>query len=259
MTGIVGALANLGHAVSDQTVGNVLRRYGIAPAPKRSQTTTWKQFIAAHMDVLAGTDFFFHGRGPDMAWPGYLLRSVLSASGDPACHSGRHHAAPHGRVDEANRWQCDRRGIGVSCSNIGMCSTTAIRRSALNSARPWQRAARSARLPPRSPNLNAFSEWWVRSVKSECLSKLIIFGESSLLRFGQLRTLSGREEPSRQRQQAAVFSSTTTTFRTGNGSMPGAIGWAAQVLIPRGGLMMGSRFQTCWASTWPVFLPHAGA
>jgi len=34
---IVGALANLGHVVSDQTVGNVLRRYGIAPAPKRSQ------------------------------------------------------------------------------------------------------------------------------------------------------------------------------------------------------------------------------
>src|ERR671913_621314 len=56
--GIVGALANLGHIVSDQTVGNILRRYGIAPAPQRSQTTTWKQFIAAHMDVLTGSDFF---------------------------------------------------------------------------------------------------------------------------------------------------------------------------------------------------------
>ena len=55
---IVGALANLGHAVSDQTVGNILRRYGIQPAPKRSQHTTWKDFIASHMAVLAGTDFF---------------------------------------------------------------------------------------------------------------------------------------------------------------------------------------------------------
>ena len=55
---IVGALANLGHPVSDQTVGNILRRYGIAPAPKRSQKTTWKDFIAAQMAVLAGTDFF---------------------------------------------------------------------------------------------------------------------------------------------------------------------------------------------------------
>jgi hypothetical protein len=42
--------------------------------------------------------------------------------------------------------------------------------------------AKCLRLPPRSPNLNAFSGRWVRSVKSECLSKLIIFGESSLRR-----------------------------------------------------------------------------
>jgi len=37
-------------------------------------------------------------------------------------------------------------------------------------------------LPPRSPNLNAFSERWVKSVKDECLSKLILFGEASLRR-----------------------------------------------------------------------------
>jgi hypothetical protein len=55
---IVGALANLGYPVSDQTVGNILRRHGIAPVPERSKTTTWKDFIRRHMDVLAGTDFF---------------------------------------------------------------------------------------------------------------------------------------------------------------------------------------------------------
>jgi transposase InsO family protein len=38
------------------------------------------------------------------------------------------------------------------------------------------------RLPPRSPNLNAFAERWVRSVKSECLSHFILFGEGSLRR-----------------------------------------------------------------------------
>ena len=37
-------------------------------------------------------------------------------------------------------------------------------------------------LPPRSPNLNAFAERWVRSVKQECLSRLILFGETSLRR-----------------------------------------------------------------------------
>src|SRR5712671_2688929 len=55
---IAGAMANLGHTVSDQTVGNILRRHGIAPAPKRGQTISWKDFIDAHMSVLAGADFF---------------------------------------------------------------------------------------------------------------------------------------------------------------------------------------------------------
>jgi len=54
---IVGALANLGHRLSDQTVKNVLRRHGIAPAPKRSQVTSWKDFLAVRMNVLAGCDF----------------------------------------------------------------------------------------------------------------------------------------------------------------------------------------------------------
>ena len=53
---MVGTLANLGHSLSDQTVGNLLRRQGIPPAPKRSQT--WKEFIRRHMDVLCGADFF---------------------------------------------------------------------------------------------------------------------------------------------------------------------------------------------------------
>ena len=37
-------------------------------------------------------------------------------------------------------------------------------------------------LPPRSPNLNAYAERWVRSIRQECLSKLILFGEASLRR-----------------------------------------------------------------------------
>ena len=36
------------------------------------------------------------------------------------------------------------------------------------------------KLPPRSPNLNAYAERWVRSVKEEVLSRLILFGEDAL-------------------------------------------------------------------------------
>jgi transposase InsO family protein len=35
-------------------------------------------------------------------------------------------------------------------------------------------------LPPRSPNLNAYAERWVRSVKEEALSRMLLFGEASL-------------------------------------------------------------------------------
>jgi putative transposase len=52
---IVGALANLGHEVSDQTVGNVLRRHGIPPAPERKRRTTWTEFVRIHLALLAGT------------------------------------------------------------------------------------------------------------------------------------------------------------------------------------------------------------
>ena len=55
---IAGAMANLGHRVSDKTVGNILKRHDIPPAPEREKTTTWKEFIRSHMDVLAATDFF---------------------------------------------------------------------------------------------------------------------------------------------------------------------------------------------------------
>ena len=55
---LVGALANLGYTMSDQTVGNILRRHGIPPAPDRKKTTTWKECIRTHREVLVATDFF---------------------------------------------------------------------------------------------------------------------------------------------------------------------------------------------------------
>ena len=71
---IVGALANLGFQVSDQTVGNILRRHNIAPAPERSRTTTLKEFIRSHMDVLAGADFF---TVEVLTWRGLVTYYVL--------------------------------------------------------------------------------------------------------------------------------------------------------------------------------------
>ena len=45
---IQGALANLGHDISDTTVGNILADHGIEPAPERKRRTSWNEFIKAH-------------------------------------------------------------------------------------------------------------------------------------------------------------------------------------------------------------------
>ncbi len=55
---IAGALADLGYEISDQNVGNILKRRGIPRAPDRKKMTTWREFIRTHMDVLWATDFF---------------------------------------------------------------------------------------------------------------------------------------------------------------------------------------------------------
>jgi hypothetical protein len=71
---IVGALANLGYTVSAETVGNVLKRHGNAPAPKRSQNMTWKEFIQSHMAMLAGIDFF---TAEVLTWRGLVTYYIL--------------------------------------------------------------------------------------------------------------------------------------------------------------------------------------
>ena len=95
---IVGAMANLGHRLSDQTVGNILHRHGIPPAPKRKQTTSWKDFIRAHMAVLVATDFF---TVEVLTLTGLITYYVLffHSFGEPEDMLGRSHTSSESRVD----------------------------------------------------------------------------------------------------------------------------------------------------------------
>ncbi len=47
-TTIKGALANLGHTVARETVGNILKEHGIEPAPERSKRMPWPTFLKTH-------------------------------------------------------------------------------------------------------------------------------------------------------------------------------------------------------------------
>jgi hypothetical protein len=64
---------------------------------------------------------------------------------------------------------------------------------------------KTIRLPARSPNLNSFAERWVRSVKEECLSRLILFGESSLRRALQQYIVHYHEERNHQGKENLIL------------------------------------------------------
>ena len=50
-------MANLGHTISDQSVGNILKEHGIEPAPERKGGTSWETFLKAHWESLEAIDF----------------------------------------------------------------------------------------------------------------------------------------------------------------------------------------------------------
>jgi hypothetical protein len=88
---ITGALANLGYAICDQTVGNVLRRHGLPPAPERKRTNSWTDFIRMHMELLAGTNFF--------------MPSGITKEGATSClFLGRRLSSVTGRCGAASDW-----------------------------------------------------------------------------------------------------------------------------------------------------------
>jgi transposase InsO family protein len=176
---IVGALANLGLTVSAQTVGNVLKRHGIAPAPERKTTTTWKEFIRTHMEVLVATDFF-----TAEVWTlgGLVTYYVLFFIhlGSRQVHVAGVTPHPHEAwmVQMARNTTMEQWGFlspGQYLIHDRDAKFCAAFQHIIDVA-----GVKRVVLPPRSPNLNAYAERWVRSVKEETLSRMILFGEASL-------------------------------------------------------------------------------
>ena len=176
---ITGALANLGYAVSDQTVGNILKRHGIPPAPARKHTTTWKDFIRAHREVLAATDFFTTEVWTARGLVTYYVVFVIHVA------TRRVHIA--GLTPYPGECWMTQIARNLTMAEVGFLADHRylIHDRDGKYCPAFDEAvrdggARPVRLPPRSPNLNAYAERWVRSVKDECLAKLILFGEPAL-------------------------------------------------------------------------------
>jgi putative transposase len=176
---IVGALANLGYTISDQTVGNILKRHGIAPAPERKTTTTWNEFIRTHLDVLVATDFF-----TAEVWTlgGLVTYYVLFF-----LHMGSRQIHVGGVTSHPNAAWMVQVARNVTMEEWGFLSPGQylIHDRDGKYCPAFQQLIDAAGvkrvpLPPRSPYLNAYAERWVRSVKEEALSRLILFGERAL-------------------------------------------------------------------------------
>ena len=216
---IVGAMANLGYRLSDQTVGNILQRHGISPAPVWKRTTTWADFIRAHMAVLAGTDFFtvevLTLRGLVTY---YVLFFIRLESRRVEVAGITQHPNEAWMKQIARNVTMDERGFLDNCSYLIHDRDTKYCQSFRDIVESGD--VRTLPLPARSPNLNAFAERWVKSVKDECLSKLILFGETSLRRTLREYVVHYHVERNHQgKDNVLLFPVATKAMNHGDGSV----------------------------------------
>jgi transposase InsO family protein len=176
---IAGALAELGYDISDQTVGNILKRRGIPTAPERKKTTTWKEFIRRHLDMLWATDFF-----STEVWTlgglvtFYVLFFIKLDTREVHIAGITAHPTEQWMMQVARNLTMEEWGIlkpGHYLLHDRDQKFCPAYHQLLDDA-----GVKRLPLPPRSPNLNAIAERFIRSVKSEALSQFILFGEKSL-------------------------------------------------------------------------------
>jgi len=178
-TRIQGALANQGYTVGRNTIKRVLAENGIDPAGRRP--TSWKTFLKAHWGTIAATDFF---TVEAITWRGlvrYFVLFVIDLKTRQIEIAGIV-SSPDGAwmAQIARNWtDCDEGFLRHTRYVIHDRDPlfTKTFRAILESS-----GVRPVRLPSRSPNLNAYAERFVRSIKSECLAQVIPIGERHLRR-----------------------------------------------------------------------------
>ena len=141
----------------------------------------WSDFIRAHMSVLAATDFFTVEVLTLRGLVTYYVLFFIHLESRRVEIAG---ITPH--LNEAWMKQIARNVTMDEWGFLDNCRYLIYDRDTkyCESFRKIIESGdvKTLPLPARSPNLNAFAERWVKSVKDECLSKLILFGEASLRR-----------------------------------------------------------------------------
>ncbi len=176
---IQGALANLGHKISDTTVGNILREHGIEPVPERKRQSTWKEFLEAHWDALGAIDFTTIEVWTKSGLVTFYLLFVMEVATRRVHLAGCTTSPDDKWMKQVSRnLTASGDGFLVGTRYLLMDRDTNFSpafRSLLEGA-----GVKEVRLPARSPNLNSHLERFMRSLKGECLERMIFFGEGSL-------------------------------------------------------------------------------
>jgi transposase InsO family protein len=180
-TRIQGALANLSHRVGRGTVANVLKRNGIEPAPERGKRTVWSTLLKAHWKVLAASDFLTVEVWTARGLVTHYLLFVISLV-DRTVHNVGITVQPN----EPWMLQAARNPIDTECGAL-LATQYLITDRDIKYTEAFRRlisdgGTQVIRLPPRSPNLNAYAERFVRSIKKECLNRMTFVGQTSLRR-----------------------------------------------------------------------------
>jgi putative transposase len=211
-TRIQGAMANLGHEVGRATIANILREYGIDPAPERDKHMPWSTFLRAHRECPVATDFLTLEVCTIRGLVTHYVLFFIDIANRAVKIAG---ITPH----PDNRWITQ---IARNLTDLNDGFLRGKRYLILDRDTKYSVAFRSVlvregihviRLPPRSPNLNAFAERFVRSIKEECLSRMTFFGSASLQ-----QTQWGSSW--RTTTPSAIIRAWTTDFRGPHPSLP---------------------------------------
>ncbi len=176
---IQGALKNVGYHIADSTIANVLKADGIEPAPDRQRTPAWSTFLKAHWDSIFATDFTTVEVWTRNGLVTFYVLAVMHLK------TRRVHIA--GITPSPNAtW------MKQACRNLTDCEDGFLKDAshlivdrdtsfiAMRDFIDQYTDTKVVLLPLKSPNLNAYMERWFRSLKSECLSRMIFFGRKSL-------------------------------------------------------------------------------
>ena len=178
-TRICGALANMGHEVGRNTVKRILAEHGIEPAPARDKRTPWSTFVKAHWGAIAATDFFTVEVLTARGLIRYFVLFVVDLETRRVEIAGIVHQPYEDWMKQIAR--------NLTDAIDGFLRTTrflihdrdplfsASFRATLSPA-----GVETVKLPARSPNLNAHAERFVRSIKHECLNRIVPLGENHL-------------------------------------------------------------------------------